>query len=152
MKQGRESWGSLVHRRENSSDAFQYIQGLMRKTEKDFLPMSVVTKQGLRVLNWKRVDLDCIKGRNYFMLKVVMHWNRLPREAVVTVALDEAFMSSERRPCPWQGGWTRESLKSFPTHTILRSYDSNSSWKMLIQSCFWRIYALMMHKKILLEE
>lgn len=88
-----------------------------------------------------------------------MHWNRSPREvvdasslAVVTVALDEAFRPSERCPSPWQEGWTRESLKSFPTHTILWPYGSNSSYKMLIQSRFWRIYALMMHEKILLEE
>jgi len=41
------------------------------------------------VLNWKRVDLDKILGRNY-LLRVVRHWNRLPRKAVHAPSL-EAF-------------------------------------------------------------
>ena len=39
------------------------------------------------VLNWKRVDLDKILGRNY-LLRVVRHWNRLPRKAVDAPSLE----------------------------------------------------------------
>ena len=39
-------------------------------------------------MNWKRVDLDTRK--KFFTVKVVRHWNRLPREAVNAPSL-EAF-------------------------------------------------------------
>ena len=39
--------------------AFQYIQGLTRKVERDFFSRLVVTGQGARVLDWKRAGLDC---------------------------------------------------------------------------------------------
>ena len=40
------------------------------------------------VSNWKRVDLDIKK--KFFAVRVVRHWNRLPREAVDAPSL-EAF-------------------------------------------------------------
>jgi len=44
-------WGDLIV-------AFQYIKGIIRKTERDFLPGPVVTGQEAEVLSQKRVGLD----------------------------------------------------------------------------------------------
>jgi len=40
------------------------------------------------VLNSKRVDLDWIQGRNFFRMRVVKHWKRLPREVVKAPSLE----------------------------------------------------------------
>jgi len=40
--------------------AFQYLKGAYRKDGDNFLAGSVAMGQVVMVLNWKRVDLDCI--------------------------------------------------------------------------------------------
>jgi len=60
-----------------------------------------------------RFRLDTRK--KFFMIRVVKHWNRLPKEAVdvssletFKVRLDRALSLMLRRsPCRLQGGWTR---------------------------------------------
>jgi len=64
------------------------------------------------------------------MRRVVRHWKRLPTTAVDAPSL-EVFKArlhgalsnqiSKRCPCPWQGGWTRQSLKvpSNPNHSMV---------------------------------
>ena len=37
----------------------------------NFLAGPVVIGQGVMVLNYKRVDLDCIEGMNFFRMRVV---------------------------------------------------------------------------------
>lgn len=40
------------------------------------------------VLNYKRVDLGGIEGRNLVMFRVVRHWNKLPGEVVAAPSLE----------------------------------------------------------------
>ena len=97
--------------------------------EKDCLPRPVATRQGSMILNWKRVDLDGIQGRNSLWwrwwetgtgcpqkLWVPHHWH-FSRPGWTRLS---ATWSSERHPCPWQTGWTRCSLKvpSDPNHSV----------------------------------
>jgi len=61
MEKGRElGLFSLQKRRlwDIFLQPFNIKRGLMRKTEKDFLPVPVVTGQRAMVINSKRVDLD----------------------------------------------------------------------------------------------
>ena len=39
-------------------------------------------------LNWKRVDLDLNTRKKFFTVRVVRHWNRLPREVVDAHSLE----------------------------------------------------------------
>lgn len=47
--------------------SFSTLSGLIRK-KTAFLPGPVVTGQGTMILNWKRVGLDWIQGRNILMV------------------------------------------------------------------------------------
>jgi len=48
----------------------------------------VATRQGVLVLNLKKVDLDRIHRRNSALLSMVRHCNRLPREVVDVPSLE----------------------------------------------------------------
>jgi len=59
---------------------------------KIFLTKPVVRGQGVTVLNQGRVDLDWIRQK-FFTIRVVKHWNRLPREVVEAPSL-QAFKAT----------------------------------------------------------
>lgn len=40
------------------------------------------------VLNWKRVDFNLMYGRIFLMMRLVRHWNRLPRDDVDALSLE----------------------------------------------------------------
>ena len=66
--------------------AFQYLKGPTRKLERDFLQGPVVKGQGGMALKEGRFRLD-IKTK-FFTVRVVRHWNRLPREAMAAPSLE----------------------------------------------------------------
>ena len=68
--------------------AFQPLKIAYRKNGAIFLARPVTVGQGVMVLNSKRVDLDWIQGRNFFRMRVVKHWKRLPREVVKAPSLE----------------------------------------------------------------
>ncbi|KAK4827896.1 hypothetical protein QYF61_022319 [Mycteria americana] len=69
----RRLWADLI-------EAFQYLKGPTGKLERDFLQGHVVTGQGGRF----RLDTRT----KFFTMRVVKHWNRLPREVVDAPSLE----------------------------------------------------------------
>jgi len=67
--------------------AFQYLQEPTRKLEKDFLQGHVVIRTRVNGFKLKegRFRLDIRK--KFFTVRVVRHWNSLPREAVAAPSL-----------------------------------------------------------------
>jgi len=45
-------------------------------------------EQGEMVSSSKRVDLVWIKGKKYFTVRVVRHWNKLPSDVVNALSLE----------------------------------------------------------------
>jgi len=69
--------------------AFHYLKGVYRRAGKGlFIRVCRGRMKGM-ALNWKRVDLDYILGRNS-IVRVVRHWNSFPTKAVDVPSL-EAF-------------------------------------------------------------
>lgn len=89
---------------------------------RDSLSESVVIGQGVTVLNWKgkfRWDIR----KKFFTVRVMRHWNRLPRYAVDAPSLKVfktrvnglwATWSSGRCPCPWQ--WLALCISKVPSY------------------------------------
>jgi len=94
--------------------AFQYLKGAYKKAEEGLFTKTGsdrATGNGFK-LKEGRFPLDIRKKK--LTMRVVRHWNRLPRDAVDTHSLEvlkatlDAALSnliSVRCPCPCQGGW-----------------------------------------------
>ncbi|KAK4829619.1 hypothetical protein QYF61_005746 [Mycteria americana] len=69
--------------REKLTAAFQYLKGPMRKLRRDFL-------QGTRANGFKLKEGTCRLDirKTFFTMRVLRHWNRLPREAVDAPSLE----------------------------------------------------------------
>ena len=108
--------------------------------DRDFLTGPVLTGQGEMALNWIRIDLDWIQGRNFLWwvwwdtetgcpkkLWMPHHW-KCSRSRWMRLW---ATWPSKRCPCPWQGFWTRWPLKvpSNPNHLVIL-------WSVYIQKLF----------------
>ncbi|KAK4828204.1 hypothetical protein QYF61_024638 [Mycteria americana] len=75
--------------------AFQYLKGLIRKTETDFLPGDSSDRtrgNGFKLKEGRfRLDIEVSIWdirKKYFTMRVVRHWNRLPREVVDAPSLE----------------------------------------------------------------
>ena len=108
--------------------AFQYLKAPTRKLERDFLQEPVGTGQRVMALNWTRFRLNI--RNEFFTLRALRHWHRLPGGAVAAPSLSGfkarlvGALSSLvwwKGPCPWQGGWNRMIFKvpSNPTHSMI---------------------------------
>ncbi|KAK4831989.1 LOW QUALITY PROTEIN: hypothetical protein QYF61_020372 [Mycteria americana] len=77
-----------LEKRRLQGDLTAAFQGLTRKTERDFLRGPVATRQEIMVFKLKegRFRLDIRK--QFFTMRVVRCWNRLPREVVVAPSLE----------------------------------------------------------------
>jgi len=105
-------------------EAFQYLKGPTRKLERDFLQGPVRIEQRIMVLDWKRFRSDL--RNEFFTLRALRPWPRLPRGAVAAPSLagfkarlDGALSSLVwwKGPCPWQGGWN-QMIPSNPNCSI----------------------------------
>jgi len=77
----RRLWGDLIA-------AFQYLKGACRKDGENIFSRACcdrARRNGFK-LREGRFRLDIKK--KYFMMRVVKHWNRLPREAVEAPSLE----------------------------------------------------------------
>ncbi|GAB0181475.1 hypothetical protein GRJ2_000612800 [Grus japonensis] len=68
--------------------AFQYLKGPTGKMGRDCLSGSVVTGQGGNGFKLKEGRFRLDVRKKFFTVRVVRHWNRLPREAVDAPSLE----------------------------------------------------------------
>ena len=92
MKKGWESWSYSARRREGSGEtlitAFQYIKGAYKKDGDKLFSRACCNRtrgNGFK-LKEGRFRLDIRK--KFFTMRVVKHWNRLPREVVDAPSLE----------------------------------------------------------------
>jgi len=87
--------------------ALHYLKGPATELERDFLQGCVVIGQGIMALNWKESRFRLDTRKKFFTLRVVRHWDRLPREAVDAPSVQD------------QAGWGFEQpglVEGAPTH------------------------------------
>ncbi|PKU43685.1 hypothetical protein llap_6013 [Limosa lapponica baueri] len=117
----RMLWGDLI-------EAFQYLKGAYRRDrERLFIRECCDRMRGndFKLKEWRfRLDIK----KKFSTVRVVRHWNRLPREAVDAPSLEvfKARLDGALSNLVWwevslhrAGGGTQWSLMSLPTLTIL---------------------------------
>ncbi|KAK4822230.1 LOW QUALITY PROTEIN: hypothetical protein QYF61_011871 [Mycteria americana] len=105
----RRLWGDLIA-------AFQYLKRAYKYLERDFLQGHVVIGQGTRYIRKK-----------FFTIRVVRHWNRLPREVV-----DAPFPGSVQGQVRW--GFEQPGLVE-DYHFWKKGQTTQEEYRDLVKSC-----------------
>ena len=96
--------------REDLLTAFQYLKGAYRKAGEGHITRACSDRTSSKVFKLKEVSFGLEIRKKLFTMRVVRHWNMLPREVVAAPFLEEfkarmrlwTTWSSGRCPCPWQ--------------------------------------------------
>jgi len=98
---------------------FQYLKGAYKKSGDRCFARACRDRARGNGFKLKKGRFILDTRNKFFTMKVVRHWNRLPREAVDAPSLEVfkarlyetlATWSSRRYPCPWQGGLELDDL------------------------------------------
>jgi len=86
--------------------AFQYLKGAYRKDGEGLFTRVCSDKTRGKGFKQKEGRFRSDVRKKFFTMRVVKHWNRLPREAVAapSLAVFKARLDGRCR-CSWQGGW-----------------------------------------------
>jgi len=94
--------------------AFQYLKGAYKRDGNTFFSRACCDRTGGTAFKLKEGRFRLDRMKKLFTMRVVRHWNRLPREVVYAPSLEDfkarldgALRSSGRCPCLLQGGLAR---------------------------------------------